>query len=131
MFNRSFVGMLILVSGCDFDDAGTRERAMEIQAEDGRQAERLEPGDVTQPEDETEEDLFSQEAAGLEELASAPDPAGSGVCCALCWNRSEFYQMVGVTENCAYWASAWCSQGTRGGLFDAAWGSCNPPPGGF
>ncbi len=76
------------------------------------------------------DDQFSEEATELN-LSMAPDPSAGGVCCALCWNRWNYYQMVGVTQNCAYWASAWCSQNGRGGLWDAAWGSCNPPPGGF
>jgi len=129
MFKRSFAFMLVMAFGCDVEGVDNVEKNDE-RVEADADAEPLKQLEAAQPDDESENDQFSEEAAELS-LSMAPDPSASGVCCALCWNRWNYYQMVGVTQNCAYWASAWCSQNGRGGLEDAAWGSCNPPPGGF
>jgi hypothetical protein len=71
----------------------------------------------------------------------SPHPCAAE-CCALCENRMAYHQVTQadgdwVFENCADHAAAWCAQGDRGGLNDAAWvglktdgtNQCVPPPG--
>lgn len=64
--------------------------------------------------------------------ASAPiiyaRPDACPVCCAKCRSRSAAYEMVGVTSMCTEAAREWCSGSSRGGLENAFYGSCSPPP---
>lgn len=46
-------------------------------------------------------------------------------CCALCVNREAYHRVVGVTSGCTAAAEAYCAEGTRGGLEDAAWMYCD------
>lgn len=120
----------LIPTACDLPAEVDGEEPNAVVVAEDAQAGLLKQQEEAEPDDDSEHDRFSEEAAELS-LSIAPDPTASGVCCAWCWNRSNYYQMVGVTANCTYWASAWCSQNGRGGLYDAKWGSCNPPPGGF
>lgn len=132
----SALGLGSLIGGCDDIDS---EELSELAGDEPS------PGGLAQPDrdsaparplldvelgDGADDDQVS-EAEALDELSSAPDPAAGGVCCALCNNRWNYYHMVGVTQNCAYWAGQWCAENKRGGLRDALWGSCSAPPGGF
>lgn len=47
-------------------------------------------------------------------------------CCALCWNRQRYHLVQGVDSFCTDRARDYCAVGDRGGLYDAAWGHCDP-----
>ena len=47
-------------------------------------------------------------------------------CWAKCENRDAYHALAGVDEDCTQHASAWCDEGDRGGLQDAAWSRCEP-----
>ena len=47
-------------------------------------------------------------------------------CCAKCWNRERYHQVVGVTSGCTDAARSYCSASDRGGLEDADWRYCEP-----